>query len=602
VNKAILIVICDFLVSAMLTMMTGMVPAHTGGTGVGLDENTTRLLLRELDQQNAELEALRAKLRETVEKLGMSPEREAELRRLAERLAANKVQQEKLRASLEANDRNTGELTPEELQRRLDAERQERARLEIELQDRQHALAASQKNLDASREQAGDVSRKLQETTDKLVRTSEELQTELRTTRREAAAQREELASERRKHDATRAELDRAKSEHSDTKVALARTESELAAERRSAKAREEKTTAEVKRLNTALTQSRGESEKLQRTNANLRGRLSERQKEHAADRDRIANLEKQLEVEKMKRAEAEGNSRAQGDFLKSTTAKLSDTEKKLSDSRAKERAQMEAKTQAQARLEAARKMLEVQGRQQVDEALERYAGALVKIKCEISENATFRNRSAQTESLYPVVYFNGKPILIGLLNRFAGDEKIALDFKEITNLSFTASPSGGSPSKLTYMNLPRSEKRIAGFPYRGNVKPLTLLTAKKLRSRGVNGLYLFKGTNNLNTQLNGRVSLIRENGKDILFIRNAGRSNNELNAEPGDVIISSEGYFVGIVVANKRIGGMRGVEVALLPSEDVWNNPVMIPLDKKRFGEGMRKIRTEIPPAYDQR
>ena len=41
-NKAILIVICDFLVSAMLTMMTGMVPGHSGGTGVGLDESTTR--------------------------------------------------------------------------------------------------------------------------------------------------------------------------------------------------------------------------------------------------------------------------------------------------------------------------------------------------------------------------------------------------------------------------------------------------------------------------------------------------------------------------------------------------------------------------------
>ena len=47
-NRAILIVICDFLVSAMLSMMTGMVPSHTGGTGVGLDENTTRVLLAQL--------------------------------------------------------------------------------------------------------------------------------------------------------------------------------------------------------------------------------------------------------------------------------------------------------------------------------------------------------------------------------------------------------------------------------------------------------------------------------------------------------------------------------------------------------------------------
>ena len=50
-NRAILIVICDFLVSAMLTMMTGMVPGHTGGTGVGLDESTTKVLLNELNRR-----------------------------------------------------------------------------------------------------------------------------------------------------------------------------------------------------------------------------------------------------------------------------------------------------------------------------------------------------------------------------------------------------------------------------------------------------------------------------------------------------------------------------------------------------------------------
>ena len=75
-NRAILIVICDFLVSAMLTMMTGMVPGHTGGTGVGLDESTTKVLLGELDRRNSELEELRSKLRETIARLGSSPERD----------------------------------------------------------------------------------------------------------------------------------------------------------------------------------------------------------------------------------------------------------------------------------------------------------------------------------------------------------------------------------------------------------------------------------------------------------------------------------------------------------------------------------------------
>ena len=57
-NKAILIVICDFLVSAMLSMMTGMVAAHSGGTGVGLDEKTTQMLLAELANKHREIEEI----------------------------------------------------------------------------------------------------------------------------------------------------------------------------------------------------------------------------------------------------------------------------------------------------------------------------------------------------------------------------------------------------------------------------------------------------------------------------------------------------------------------------------------------------------------
>ena len=101
-NKSLLIVICDFLVSAMLTMMTGMVPAHSGGTGVGLDENTTKLLLAELDAHRVELEKLRSNLRQAMEKSIADPKMEAELLRLTKQLAQNKIQRDKLIAKLNA--------------------------------------------------------------------------------------------------------------------------------------------------------------------------------------------------------------------------------------------------------------------------------------------------------------------------------------------------------------------------------------------------------------------------------------------------------------------------------------------------------------------
>lgn len=596
-NKSILIVICDFLVSAMLTMMTGMVPAHSGGTGVGLDENTTKVLLRELDRQNAELEALRAKLRETVEKLGLSPEREAELRRLAERLAENKVQQQKLLASLKSTPENTGELTPEELQRRLERKQRENALLEIELQD-------SRKDLAASREKTGDVSRRLQQTTEQLSRTSEVLRGELREIRREAAVQREELSGERRKHDETKSRLDRTRSEYAETRIALARTEGELESERRSARQLQQEAKAEVKRLSDALGKSRGAGEKLQRENANLRGRLSERQKEHASDRDRIVMLERQIMVERMKSAEAKGRADVVEQTLKSTVAELSGV-------RAKEQQQMQEKLQAQAQLEAAQKMLAEKGRP-VDEALKRYGEAVVRIKCEVSESGAFRDRTGKSESLYPVVDFGGRKVLIGLTNRFAGDENVALSFKNITNVNFTvSSPLGGVSRKLSgAMYLLKNELRIAGFPYQDkNCIPLKLMTADQLVRRGLNGLYLFKRTSGFSAPLTGRASLALNNGQQSLFVRNAGRANNELKAEPGDIVISSEGDFVGIAVVAGEVDNVRGVQVVLFAGPGVWNDPVAVPLDKmpgekffSRYAAVMRNIRTKLRPGYDQR
>ena len=136
-NRSILIVICDFLVSAMLSMMTGMVPAHSGGTGVGLDENTTRLLLVELENKSRELENLRAQLRMAADRA----ENFAKLQEINAQLAENKMQQQALKDTLKRTPANTGELSPQELKKLLDNERLERLRLEYEIRDRDDDLA-----------------------------------------------------------------------------------------------------------------------------------------------------------------------------------------------------------------------------------------------------------------------------------------------------------------------------------------------------------------------------------------------------------------------------------------------------------------------------
>ena len=65
---------CDFLVSAMLTMLAGMssqgAPGATVGRGAILDRGSTALILEELHRRSAELEAMREKLRQTQAREG----------------------------------------------------------------------------------------------------------------------------------------------------------------------------------------------------------------------------------------------------------------------------------------------------------------------------------------------------------------------------------------------------------------------------------------------------------------------------------------------------------------------------------------------------
>ena len=89
------------------------------------------------------------------------------------------------------------------------------------------------------------------------------------------------------------------------------------------------------------------------------------------------------------------------------------------------------------------------------------------------------------------------------------------------------------------------------------------------------------------------------------MFIRNAGRANNELRAEPGDFIISREGEFVGLVTAHDSAdsGRVRGVKVMLFDDEKLWEKALAVPVVKMpgsqffdSFGKKMTEIRRNIP------
>ncbi len=583
-NRAILIVICDFLVSAMLTMMTGMVPGHTGGTGVGLDENTTKVLLQELDRQNAELEELRAKLRETVARMGSTPEQEAKLRELAQKLAENKLQQSKLRASLAATPENTGELDAKELQRRLEAEQKAKIILEMELREKTVDLAANK---------------------EKLADTA----TQLRESRRDLAVQRRELARTRDTLAKTSEALVDVTKESSKARADLARTEEKLASEQREIRRQHHELSGareELRRLNTSLSKSRGETSALQSKFANVSGQLIVREKNYAELQDKLARTERVLAVLQLEKLEAVVQRDEMQKTVKNAVSELSAKERELAQT-TRENFRVAAK------LEAAQKMLE-ENKQRKNDVIRCYGSAVVQVDSTVTEESIFGGRTGKSTSFYPLVDFGGRTLLIGLTNRFAGDEKMVLSFKNVTDVNISVvSPGGNVRKKISGgMVLPRHDMRIAGFVYSDkNCTPLKLITAENLLKRGLEELYLFKNSSfgGSSAKLDGRVSLALDRGSRSLFIRNAGRANNELKAAPGDFVMTSEGEFAGLVVAADTVDSVRGARAVLFNSTDIWQNPVVIPLDKmpgekyySRFADAMRQLREKVRPGYDKR
>ncbi|MBO5668487.1 MAG: hypothetical protein J6S43_05110 [Lentisphaeria bacterium] len=676
-NRAILIVICDFLVSAMLTMMTGMVPGHTGGTGVGLDESTTKVLLNELNRRQLELEAMRLHLRDAIARSGSSFQQEEELRRITAELTKNLAQQEQLSGKLVAG-KSSGPGDPE-LRVKLEAEEAKRKKLEDDLEKMRRDLAGKAQllaevsgklyneqqgnavlhvELVRTRDNLSDTGKKLESVRDDLMREKEKLSAvreklavsesnrkNAEKSARESAAQlsavrqdlsrtRQELLDESRSHgrtreklavsesrresaektvqrtagelSSTRKERDDERSAHSETRTELARKESELRTVARDLRS----VRTGLNQLETAHSKSQVELNKLKLVVAQKEGRLESSELSNAELKDENIRLRRELVTAKLERQDAV----TQRDMMKET---VKDTVLELS----AERQKLELAQKETVRLDATIKALELvpgSGGGASDSAVfEHYAGAIVKVDARISEKAFMGERTGRTASYYPVVDFGGGRIMVvGALNRFAGDWDTALKFEKVLNVAMdfslpfaegqsVFSPAGGN------MLVNNVYPHMAAFICSGgnkNIRPLKVADAAVIRQRGVEDLFLFKsGSYEANTRLNGRVSLIAGAAEPALFIRNVGRSG--LSAEPGDMILSGRGELVGIVSERMQTAGASGVRVPLFANAGAgWDQPVIVPLTKtpqdeyfNTFAAAMRELRKKVRPGYDK-
>ena len=590
-NRSILIVMCDFLVSAMLSMLIGMSPhGQSGHMGKGalLDRGSTAIILDELRRRGAELENMREQLREAQAREGFSEAREAQLKALAEQLAETLAKSELLEDKLKLHPENAGALTPQALQQKPEEEIRKRtlagvqrkeAEAELErmrnsLQSVSGNLATLNTNYAVSQQQLADARKAIEEREQKLENTGGELTR----TREELAAQRNELANVR------------------------STLESELA------RLAEVRTRAQALESNLSFT----------------RGRLSAAERElaearSAAEQNRKLAARREMEVRDTQRQLADARKamlKAVNDYsrVKSELDRSKEAISAAADARAEAERNLAAKQgeadTALARLEATKKELQAAEEKLRSDVLERYDASVIRLTFVLNEKRLLLDQKGGGVFYLPLVNIAGKTVMPGFHKQLFGDAEYALNFDRVDRLEYrvnvTSAPleEAGTQLRGPLLLFP-GEPRLAAieFNVRGR-KPLAALTIDALKQRGLDDLFLFKpGTfGKESAPISDRCSLDLGSGGPQLYIRNTGRgSGSELRAEPGDFIITKQGDFVGIVtgIENFDMGRRQEAKCYVLPADFKWDGAKTIRLEKaagaeyfEDFSKGVREIR----------
>lgn len=590
-NRSILIVMCDFLVSAMLSMLIGMSPhGQSGHMGKGalLDRGSTAIILDELRRRGAELENMREQLWEAQAREGFSEAREAQLKALAEQLAETLAKSELLEDKLKLHPENAGALTPQALQQKLEEEIRKRtlagvqrkeAEAELErmrnsLQSVSGNLATLNTNYAVSQQQLADARKAIEEREQKLENTGGELTR----TREELAAQRNELANVR------------------------STLESELA------RLAEVRTRAQALESNLSFT----------------RGRLSAAERElaearSAAEQNRKLAARREMEVRDTQRQLADARKamlKAVNDYsrVKSELDRSKEAISAAADARAEAERNLAAKQgeadTALARLEATKKELQAAEEKLRSDVLERYDASVIRLTFALNEKRLLLDQKGGGVFYLPLVNIAGKTVMPGFHKQLFGDAEYALNFDRVDRLEYrvnvTSAPleEAGTQLRGPLLLFP-GEPRLAAieFNVRGR-KPLAALTIDALKQRGLDDLFLFKpGTfGKESAPISDRCSLDLGSGGPQLYIRNTGRgSGSELRAEPGDFIITKQGDFVGIVtgIENFDMGRRQEAKCYVLPADFKWDGAKTIRLEKaagaeyfEDFSKGVREIR----------
>ncbi len=531
-NRSILIVICDFIITSMIYLNGGFSaiesPFQDGG-GATIDRSAVNVIISELESQRAELEKARAALLQVSENTKDAQAKAKQAERISSELAQIRSKLEFMERRARLNRENSGPQTPAALQKELEEEIRKKniaqakyEQLTAELAASRENLRRNDKNLSVLQQQHNALLKELAVRSNSL----ENVQNKLSQTAGEAARLAERLSSRE-------AEI----RQQSNT---LTATRKELANERVAARGYRKK----ISHVENEL--------------AFLRGRSNAMEKELASVKDRLLASEKNVKAREIELASAQTRLENMQNVLKNAVSDLTATRTRLAGESADREQAMTQLAKLKGDYNAVNVKLQNAESKLRSDVLKRYSQSAVKLNYKLRENRLLKDRIESSEKFLPAVSIGSKNYLISALQTFAGYRQNSAALGNVTELEYaTSAAAAGSKAVSKKINGPlfveKGDCRVAlletNIP---GIQPLTVLTKDNLKRRGIQDLYLFKTSSfgKDSTILDSRCSMSFESDDDYLYIRNGARVSSELKAEVGDLVLTKQGELAAIVVA----------------------------------------------------
>lgn len=559
-NRAILIVICDFVVSAMLSFYTASGPGVHSSDGVHgsvLDSRTAQIVLTELRNEQAKMLAARQALLDAQFEQGFSETRAKEIKALTERLAEAQAKSELMAKKLALRPESSGALSPEQLQKQLETEIRKRIALNMTHQDAMRELE------------------QLRSRHSSTVRDYTEL-------RENYAARQAELEESRK------AALERGQKLET-TSADLSKSRAELAVNESNLRQAQD----ELLKLNRISSEVQTKVRETETALSFTRGRLSATEKELAEIQSRYERTQKTITVRDLELAEASRKLQNMETVLKNAVSDLSQTRTQLVE--AQKSAEKLAETEKRAEVAAAelvslRLQLAAADEKLRSDVLKRYSDSVLKVDFKLRETKMLIPNTLEQQYFLPLVNLNGKTCLIGDFLLLTGNVRERNHFDNVTELTYAIAPpeGNGRPQPLAGpIYAPKKEARVGLIEAAdASRKPLEVLTLSALKQRGLQDLYLFKHSafGRESSSLEGRCSMNFASGDEYLYIRNSSRgTGSELRAEPGDFVLTKQGDFVAVVVGIETfdLGRRQEARCVVFPDQFNWSDVYTLPLGK---------------------